>query len=309
MNEKQPPANQKQDEYRLAVLRNQTNMTHSVLQNTTSTLTINNNHSWPVLHPNATHYVDITPSYFLYSGRLPPYITCVVPWVKLVVLLRQPVQRAYSHYHMWARTQRADRRTIDEKDDETVTPIPTVHAWIAKDVQALWQYGVLQEAAAVAATSTTRHEQPANTTTRLDQAWQRYTSTLHDHVVGRGLYAISLQHWWTAMDAAHKPRQDLLVISSQDFLHHRDDTYRRILQHLQLPYEAPHPDNAHVQSYHDDDDDNDDDTNNNGTATTANHTFMPVHLQRLLQDLYRPFDWQLRQLLRNNYGESSVAKT
>ena len=150
--------------------------------------------------------------------------------------------------------------------------VPTIEAWVAQDVQVLLQMRVLENAAALAQSNTA-------TSVLLDEAWQRYTSTSHDHVVGRGLYAIQLRHWYAALDSQSKRSDDLLVVSSTDFLQQRRATYRKMLLHFNLPYEEPHPDNAHVQDY---------------------HSSMSPHLQRLLQDLYRPFDYQLRTVVLVN---------
>ena len=39
-----------------------------------------------------------SPRYLLWSDRIPNAILCVTPWVKLLAVLRDPVERAISHY-------------------------------------------------------------------------------------------------------------------------------------------------------------------------------------------------------------------
>ena len=43
---------------------------------------------------------ESTPSYLLHSDLVIPRIKAVCPWVKLLVVLRDPVDRAYSQYQM-----------------------------------------------------------------------------------------------------------------------------------------------------------------------------------------------------------------
>ena len=43
---------------------------------------------------------DSTPSYLLHSDIVIPRVKQVCPWVKIIVMLRNPVDRALSHYRM-----------------------------------------------------------------------------------------------------------------------------------------------------------------------------------------------------------------
>ena len=53
---------------------------------------------------------ESTPSYLLHSDIVIPRVKAVVPWVKLMVILRNPVDRAYSHYQMSISTEGTDEQ-------------------------------------------------------------------------------------------------------------------------------------------------------------------------------------------------------
>jgi len=52
------------------------------------------------LHYTNTTTGESTPSYLLHSTLVIPRIQAVSPWVRLLVMLRNPVDRAYSQYQM-----------------------------------------------------------------------------------------------------------------------------------------------------------------------------------------------------------------
>ena len=50
-------------------------------------------------HPNnGSIAIHDSPRYLLWSDRIPSAILCVTPWAKLLAVLRDPVERAVSHY-------------------------------------------------------------------------------------------------------------------------------------------------------------------------------------------------------------------
>ena len=72
----------------------------------------------------ATHFphrhalsFDASPGYLFYSSLIPRRILCVVPWVKLVVLLRHPIDRALEQYR-WAQRKgyRGSEETYVQRD-------------------------------------------------------------------------------------------------------------------------------------------------------------------------------------------------
>jgi len=112
--------------------------------------------------------LDKTPSYLFYSDRVASRAVCISPWSKILVVLRDPVSRAYSQYH-------------HARKHDLITYNTTFQQKVDADVLLLKQCGVLDD--------------PFD-----DEAWTRYLDTVDapHALVGRGLYAIQLRQWFRA---------------------------------------------------------------------------------------------------------------
>ena len=70
------------------------------------------------------------------------------------------------------------------------------------------------------------------------QAWKTYLRNPNSQMLlGRGLYAIQIEHYFEAMKKAGKPRSDFLVIQSEALRSDTQKEYDRVLEFLEL---APH---------------------------------------------------------------------
>jgi hypothetical protein len=121
--------------------------------------------------------------HYLFSPEAPARVRQMVPEAKLIVMLRNPVDRAWSHYHH-------ERRR---------------------------GYEALSFEAAIAA-------EPQ----RLAQGGQYHRR--HHAYVHRGEYAGQLQGW-----LAHFPREQMLVIRSEDYRADAPAVYSQVLAFLGLP--------------------------------------------------------------------------
>jgi hypothetical protein len=156
--------------------------------------------------------MDDTPRYLFWSDRIPRRLFCVAPWVKLLILLRNPVERAYSHYVFSIYEDYTNKPTKMQKE--------SFEDWVEHDMAQLELSGVLNE--------------PADM-----KAWKRYLRTM-DHqayaVLGKGLYVIQLRHWFEAMDKIGKNREDILILESQNFKDNTQQGYNQVLDFLGLPH-------------------------------------------------------------------------
>lgn len=143
--------------------------------------------------------------YYLFHPLAPQRVADLLPGVKLIAMLRNPVSRAYSHY--WHEVARGFESMSFEEA-------------VALEPERLAEAG---------ARISTDHG---------------YASFNHQHwsYLSRGLYADQLEAWY-----AHFPREQLMVISSEQFFAHPDEAYGEILDFLGLPlhqlsqYEAFNP--------------------------------------------------------------------
>ncbi|KAL3922667.1 MAG: hypothetical protein SGILL_002081 [Bacillariaceae sp.] len=153
--------------------------------------------------------MESSPRYVLSSDRLPHLILCVVPWIKFLVMVRDPVGRAESQY-----------RYLDEARRAIDKPMVDWEAWIDDDLRLLREAGVFS--------AQNRDEE------RL--AWKKYQRRPNSNmIVGRGLYVLQLLDYFEAMDEYGKARSDMLVIQSERFRHNRQEEYNGVLQFLGLP--------------------------------------------------------------------------
>lgn len=161
--------------------------------------------------------LDLTPNYMLHSDRVPGRIQCLVPWVKLFVLLRNPLDRARSQYEMKLQMVRRSK-----------SGIPTFDEYIQNDLDALYELGVLQD------------------WTKVDfeefwkspvcwQSWQAYIHSGLNAPVGMGLYALQLQPFLGMLSTIHENHQEyFLALDSNDLQHDTDKTFQRVLMFLNL---------------------------------------------------------------------------
>lgn len=153
-------------------------------------------------------------------------------------------------------------RFLDESRRANDMPMVDWQVWIDDDLRLL--AGVLNA-------STPKEEY---------HAWKGYQRRPHSQqIIGRGLYVITLEHYLRAMDHVQKPRSDLWVIQSERFLKYRQEEFDKLLHFLNLP--------SHTLSNVS--------TEIHKTSDGANP--MPDSIRHQLQNLYRPYNARLYQLL------------
>ena len=209
---------------------------------------------------------DATPGYLFYSSLLPQRILCVEPWVQLVLLLRNPVDRVLEHYSIM-RDQRGLKLTLEE--------------WIDKDFALMEKIGLIP---------------PANSTndkfygsTEEDVAWYDYqTASLGSGALGRSMYVVQIRQWVQELRAiGRRPNSSMLIVRTDHVAVDPAAEYRRILRFLKLPL-VPLHDSKSLPPL---------------TVTHQTRTVDPATRQRL-EDFYRPYNRRLKGLLRQ-YGISS----
>jgi Sulfotransferase domain len=143
-------------------------------------------------------FLDDTPAYILSSHRIPKLLNCVMPKSKMILILRNPTDRAFSHYNFYNDQNWCTDKTFDE--------------WVDSNLEALKVAGI------------------SNAIDPYDEllAWRRYhdnplirKSRKCNSFVTRGLYAIQLLHYLTALKVARRPKSDLHIIISE---HLKGDT-------------------------------------------------------------------------------------
>jgi hypothetical protein len=212
--------------------------------------------------------IDDSPRYLLWSDRTPEAIMCVSPWAKLMAILRNPIDRAVSHFRY--EDQARQRKGLNKK----ARPMVDWEVWIEDDLRLLKKAGVVRDWNEVDFDTFSGSEEEMT-------SWKRYLRQPNSNMIlGRGLYAIQLEQYFSAMEKAGKSRSELLVIQSEDLLNNTQSVYDRMLDFLDLP---PHR-LEDLQPKH---------------RTTSIDSAMPLsdQLRKKLEVFYEPYNLRLYSLL------------
>jgi hypothetical protein len=164
--------------------------------------------------------VDYTSGYMFYP---PTRILCVMPWIKMVVVVRKnPVDRVVAHYRE-AKTQRKYRGTIE--------------AWLRDE------WTALRDAGLVNASSWKKN------LTVLENAWYRYQQNPREGAIGRSVYEVQLRHWLDAMRVVgHDVSRDVMIVYAEDLVAKPEPVARQISAFLGLSEDEANPISAKSKS-------------------------------------------------------------
>jgi hypothetical protein len=204
----------------------------------------------PLGHPVITG--EASP-FYLYHPHAARRIKETLPQAKLIVLLRNPVDRAYSHYGM-----NVSKKTI--KDPLTGRPLE--------------REALSFEDAIEAEDERLRGEWKKMVA---DENYRSIPLQLYSYKA-RGLYLKQLQMW-----LEHFPREQLLVLHSEEFAAQPGEVFTRVLEYLNLPSWQPHSFGRSNQGQYAN-------RMNPATRTQLLEYFRP-HNERLYKFLGTQFDW------------------
>ena len=157
---------------------------------------------------------EATP-YYLFHPAVPERVAETIPDVRLIALLRNPVERAYSHYQH-ARKLRMEKLSFEE----AVEAEPERLAGLDEELRKI------------------RPE-------RTKDGRRVHHHHLHRAYVSRSLYADQLERWLT-----YFPRDQLLVLRSEDFLARPNETFAEVFAFLGVrPWKVPGYEARNVGSY------------------------------------------------------------
>lgn len=148
-----------------------------------------------------------------FSSMLPQRILCVVPWVKILIILRNPVDRAYSNYQYVVWRSGGKYKASFEQ-------------FLQVDLNALGEAGVLVNDG----------EAPL-TIEQEDAAWNKYLGLAKEGPIGRSLYVIQLRQWCQAIRGVGRDcESQMKVVRTEDIKKDLTGEYRKIQDFLGLEY-------------------------------------------------------------------------
>ena len=143
------------------------------------------------------------------SNVLPRRLLCVLPWVKIVVVIRDPIERLFVHYL----AMKFDHSLPHQLED-----------WIEKDMNLMREANLIPNATASAVAPDLA-----------DKAWYDYQHRAVEGPVGRSLYYIQLRQWFQALRAiGRSPKDSVLIVRTEQLVENPKREFDRILNFLDL---------------------------------------------------------------------------
>jgi len=156
--------------------------------------------------------MDGTSQYFSYSDQVPYNVLCTAPWSKIVLILRDPIERVYAQWSY----QKA-KHNLKVSFDE----------WIAMEIGLMQNAGLLL---------------PDNEDKRPPDAWEKYLQlvsrhpTLQEPGLGASMYDISLERWIQAYQLADKDvSKEFFIMPMEALLTNSDELMPKLLEFVGLP--------------------------------------------------------------------------
>lgn len=173
---------------------------------------------------------DAGPGYLFHADPTAYSILCTTPWSKLVVVLRDPVERVYQQ---WAYATEFRHFNVPLED------------MIARDMHSMRINGLIQtkgendDQSNVNDNESTTVGTVTTTTEKTEQeAWDSYRAPRQTgNLVGRSLYELQLREWFEIMKQAGKePKDHVFIMTSEDWFspERGHDEYLRLLEFLGL---------------------------------------------------------------------------
>jgi hypothetical protein len=225
------------------------------------------------IQENETQYAfEATPGYVFQSTRSPKYVLCAAPWVKIVLILREPVNRVWSNYNFYLTNN---------------IPLPSFDEWVQRDLELLKRQGMLPD---------NRHSDTFVGSNEEYQAWDSYLAKANEGPVGRSMYVVQILHWYKALQAIGRdPTKEILVVRNKDLSENPQAVLDQIYTFLGVASEPLIPEKAieYMSSEY-----------RNGNM--SNET------KRMLHEFYRPYNERLYDLLGWNdtvWKESKIKES
>jgi hypothetical protein len=217
--------------------------------------------------------LDATPDYLLLSDISPHVLLCTAPWVKLLVTLRDPVERLFSNYNFMLQNVPALRNVTFEQ-------------WVERDMETLRLVGVIDRD-----DDERQHYQQFRGQGGAEIVDEEQVNWKHDQIlstyvtqerpVGRSLYVLQLEAWLRWLRAAGRdPSSTLRVVWQDDLRQSPNATLNHIANWLGLP---DHPFNTHPQ--HD-------------LMITNYSTTLATATRARLETFFAPYNQRLAELLQ-----------
>lgn len=159
-------------------------------------------------------FFEKTPSY-LFLTKTPELIATTCPWKpKIVIILRNPINRAFSHFQMKIRTF---GKSFEELIDEEVGNLRKIG--LSKAPHRTWNYTPDDHRFAIPNLSVEKFE---------NLFWKHYRGMFTNNYIQRGMYMAQIRHWLPYFPL----NESLLVLNYEAFQSHPEEVFGRLLDFI-----------------------------------------------------------------------------
>jgi hypothetical protein len=210
---------------------------------------------------------EATPDYLLYSTYSAQAILCTMPWVKIVITLRDPIDRLFSHYNF-----------VSQPHMVKLGKVPPMkvsfHEWVQQEIDYLKTFGVIPQSKN---DTKTFFKSPDEA-----RAWREYQKakgpSVGDRFLARSLYAIQVEEWYQALRVIGRdPREQVLIVREEDMKKDAAAVSNRIFDWLGLPRFAVN--------------------GSKSSMVTLYTSELKEETRRMLEDLFEPYNHRLYDFL------------
>ena len=214
--------------------------------------------------------MDVSPGLIFYAPKTAYSVLCTAPWVKVIVLLRNPIDRLY---RQWSYSVQNLSLKLSLED------------WMAQEMKLLQKVGLIGSG------DEGDKEQPEekyHTFLSEKEAWEKYQSVRSGGAIGRSLYVFQLEEWIQAYVSAGKnPPEEIIVLTTEDIEEDPEHKYAEIMRFLGLNNNK-----------------NGDESFASGLGNTLLQASdlkpMTKETRKMLQNFFRPYNKRLTELLTSN---------
>eukprot|EP00536_Pseudo-nitzschia_multiseries_P007059 jgi/Psemu1/319040/estExt_fgenesh1_pm.C_1580003 len=235
--------------------------------------------------------MDVSPGLIFYAHQTAHSILCTAPWVKVVVVLRNPIDRLYQQW-VYSTTHLGLKLSLED--------------WMAPEMKLLQTVGLISGTgtggSGVVGKTAEANGVEAKATLSEKDAWNQYQS-VHKMAgaIGRSLYVFQLEQWIKAYIAAGKnPYEEIIILTTEEIEDDPVHQYGQLIQFLGLPPLDPK-------------------TDANDSVPTAlqksllqrNNSPLPPmeeETRKMLRRFFKPYNKRLAELLQSNGFEGEWDK-
>ena len=205
--------------------------------------------------------MDVSPGLLFYAQTTAPSVLCTAPWTKIIVVLRNPVDRLY---RQWAFSV------------ENLGLKLSLEKWMAQEMKLLQKVGLMGGA----------EEDKEMDFSSETEAWKHYQSVRNvNGAIGRSLYVFQLEQWIQAYISAGKnPSQEILILTAEDIVEDPVQKHAEVLQFLGLNQE----DSSVALNL------------GTALSQESSLEPMTEETRKMLQTFFKPYNKRLTELLTSN---------